>query len=184
MGGSRRDFIKKSCLTGFCFCGLGGMNSLIASTGIGKEEDTEKESIHSKWITSLLLSLKDESPATARKIIKNRAEAHFDDLNLKEKFAPFVGKPELFYDFLKNEWGWILEYDKSAGIIIADENKDYCVCPLLKNKKIEGLNALCYCSEGMAEKMFSYVTRHEVKAEVVQSVLRGAKTCKYKITLL
>lgn len=183
MRDGRRDFLKKSCLMGFCFCGLGSMTGLIASTGTEKEEDKKQESIHSKWITSLLLSLKDESPGTTRKIIKNRAEAHFDDLNLKEKFAPYVGKPELFYDFLKNEWGWILEYDKSAGIIIADENKDYCVCPLIKNKKIEGLNALCYCSEGIAEKMFSYVTGKQVKAEVVQSILRGAGTCKYKIIL-
>lgn len=184
MSGNRRSFLKKSCLIGTCFCGFGGLSGLIASTGTERTDDQKPETIHSKWITSLLVSLKDENPETARRIIKNRAEAHFNDLNLKEKFAPFVGKPELFYDFLKNEWGWILEHDKFAGTIVADENKDYCVCPLIKNKKIEGLNALCYCSEGMAEKMFSYVLGRQVKAEVVQSVLRGAKTCKYKITLL
>lgn len=176
----RRSFLKKTCLVSFCFCGAG---NITAATCNEKTDDPKPESIHSKWITSLLLGLKEENPETARKIIKNRAEAHFNDLNLKQKFAPYIGKLDSFHDFLSNEWGWIINYDKYSGVIIADENKNYCVCPLIQNKKIEGLGMLCYCSEGMAEIMFSYVTGHNIKAEVVQSVLRGAKTCKYKITL-
>jgi predicted hydrocarbon binding protein len=105
-------------------------------------------------------------------------------LKLKDTLAPFVGKLELFHNFLTTEWGWIINYDKVNSIINVDENKSYCVCPLIQNKKIEGLGMLCYCSEGIAEKMFSYVAGRNVKAEVVQSVLRGAKTCKYKITLI
>jgi hypothetical protein len=184
MKDNRRAFLKKSCLMGFCFCGLGSVSNLTASTDAASNDDTRPESIHSKWIASLLLTLKDESPETARKIIKNRAEAHFNDLNLKETLAPYVGKPESFHEFLIKEWGWIIDYDKANNVVNVDENKSYCVCPLIQNKKIDGLGMLCYCSEGIAEKMFSYVTEKQTKAEVVQSILRGAKTCKYKITIL
>lgn len=180
MQSERRAFIKKSCMAGLCFCGAGSLTVLSAAD---KTDDSKKETIHSKWITSLLVALKDENPETARTIIKKRAEAHFNDLNLKETLSPFKGKLELFHNFLSTEWGWKISYDKSTGVIIADENKSYCVCPLIQDKKIEGLGALCYCSEGMAELMFSYVTGKPVKSELVQSVLRGAKTCIYKIIL-
>lgn len=179
----RRAFVRNSCLLGFCFCGWRGSSALTAVDGAGQSGELKPESVHSKWITSLLLGLKDENAETARKIVKNRSEAHFNDLSLKEKFAPYVGRLEAFHSFLSKEWGWIIDYDREKGIVHVDENKSYCVCPLIQNKKIEGLGALCYCSEGIAEQMFSYVTGKSVKAEVVQSVLRGATSCKYRITL-
>jgi predicted hydrocarbon binding protein len=178
----RRSFLKKSCLLGFGMCAFEGASGLAAG-GTLQPEPPKPESIHSKWISSLVIGLKDESPETARRIIKGRSQAHFDDLNLKEMFAPFVGNLEAFHDFLKKEWSWVIEYDKEKGVVDIDENKSYCVCPLIQNKKIEGLGALCYCSEGIAESMFSYVTGKSVKADVVRSVLRGAKSCKYRVTL-
>lgn len=179
----RRSFLKNTCLLGIGLCGFEGASRLAADDDTPQTEQPKPESIHSRWITSLALSLKDESPETARRIIKDRSQAHFDDLNLKEKFAPFVGKIEDFHEFLKKEWGWVIAYDKDKGVIDIDENRDYCVCPLIQNKKIEGLGALCYCSEGIAESMFSYVVGHAVKGEVVRSVLRGAPTCRYRVTL-
>ena len=179
----RREFIKKACTAGACMCGFGSISALSAFSHNNGSDDKKTETIHSKWIASLLVSLKDESPETARKIIKNRAEAHFNDLNMKDILTPFKGNLESFHSFLSKEWGWIIDYDKENGIITADENKNYCVCPLIFNKKTDGLNALCYCSEGMAEQMFSFVTGKPVKAEVVQSVLRGSKTCVYKVKL-
>ena len=177
----RRSFVKRSCLLGFC--GLGISSGLIAADATNKTEEAKPEPIHSKWISSLLLAMKDVNPETAKKIIKNRGEAHFDDLKLKEVLAPFVGNLEAFHSFLRNEWGWIIDFDKNSGVINVDENKSHCVCPLIQNKKVEGLGALCYCSEGIAEKMFAYITGNDVKAEVVQSILRGAKSCHYKVTL-
>jgi len=42
---------------------------------------------------------------------------------------------------------------------------------------------LCDCSEGFAEKLFSAVVGKPVKAEVVASIQRGAKSCRYRISL-
>lgn len=180
----RRSFLKKSCLLGIGLCGFEGASRLAAAADDTLQAEQPKpESIHSRWISSLVLGLNDESPDTIRRIIKDRSQAHFDDLNLNEMFAPFVGTLEAFHGFLKKEWGWVIEYDKEKGVIDIDENKSYCVCPLIQNKKIEGLGALCCCSEGIIESMFAYVTGKSVKAEVVRSVLRGAKSCKYQVML-
>jgi len=179
----RRSFLKKSCLLGVGLCGFESASRLAAADDTPQTEQPKPEPIHSRWISSLVLSLKDETPETARRIIKNRSQAHYDDLNLNEMFAPYVGNLETFHEFLKKEWGWVIEYDKDKGVIDIDENKNRCVCPLIQNKKIEGLGALCYCSEGIAESMFSYVAGKSVKAEVVRSVLRGAPSCRYRVTL-
>jgi hypothetical protein len=173
--------MKRSCLLGLC--GIGASSGLVAADTASGTGQPQPESLHSRWISSLLLGLKDENPETARRIIKNRGEAHFNDLNLREKLAPYVGKLDSFHAFLRDDWGWIIDFDKNAGIVNADENKRDCVCPLIQNKKAEGLGMLCYCSEGIAERMFSYVAGKSVKAEVVQSILRGAQSCRYKITL-
>lgn len=118
---NRRSFTGRSCLLGLC--GIGASSGLVAADVASGAGQPKPESIHSRWITSLLLGLKDESQKTARRIIKNRGEAHFDDLNLKDKLAPYVGKLESFLSFLRDEWGWIVDFDRSAGIISADENK-------------------------------------------------------------
>jgi hypothetical protein len=65
-------------------------------------------------------------------------------------------------------------------IILADENKPSCVCPLLKDAE-RLFPGLCYCSEGFAELMFSAVFKYPVRASVVSSIQRGDSHCVYKI---
>jgi predicted ArsR family transcriptional regulator len=65
----------------------------------------------------------------------------------------------------------------------ADENKSYCVCPMVNRAEGIGSSVMCNCSEGFAEKMFSAVFGHPVKAQVISSVLKGNASCKYKITV-
>ncbi|HEY4786610.1 MAG TPA: hypothetical protein VIH57_11195, partial [Bacteroidales bacterium] len=65
--------------------------------------------------------------------------------------------------------------------LIADENKNYCVCPISQIRKDVSISAMCYCSEGFAEKMFSVVAGVPAKARVVSSIRRGDERCKYKI---
>jgi predicted hydrocarbon binding protein len=64
---------------------------------------------------------------------------------------------------------------------IADENKTKCVCPMVNKEKGVRSSILCYCSEGFAEKMFSTVVGHPVKAKVISSIHRGNNRCKYQI---
>jgi predicted hydrocarbon binding protein len=97
--------------------------------------------------------------------------------------ARFEGKLDDFLGFLTEEWGWIIEYSKQDGVIMIDENKEACVCPLVRKDIGMKSRSLCYCSEGFAEKMFSAVAGFPVRAEVTESILRGAKSCKYRIDL-
>jgi hypothetical protein len=96
---------------------------------------------------------------------------------------PYIGKIDQFIDFLTTEWKWIVTYDRTAGVIVADENKDYCVCPLHREGFVTS-EKLCKCSEGFAERMFGMIIEHEVQAEVIRSYIRDKKSCIYEIRVI
>lgn len=133
------------------------------------------------WITELLESLgeQDLTDSQIRAIVKKTSQAHHDLLNVPEMVKPYIGKPDNFVEFLKNSWGWVINDNKSERIMTVDENKPFCVCPLLKNKKDKLFPALCYCSEGFAERMFSAVYQRPVHVRVGASIQRGDSSCVY-----
>lgn len=182
---NRKDFLKKVCFSGACLCGFG-------SIAFSKEVDdsnedkmqTQKLSLLQDWIASILLNVNDElDKGSARKLIKKTAGVHFENLKMDTLLAEYKGDLDKFTVFLREKWGWKVDYDKEKRILIADENKNYCVCPIAVHKKDKDSSAMCYCSEGFAEKMFSLVSGVQVQAEVIASVRRGDTSCKYKIVL-
>ena len=137
-----------------------------------------------KWIAALLSSIDaNTEPEHARKIIKNCAASHYEHLQMDKTMTRFKGKLEDFLEFLTTEWGWIIEYSKQDGVILMNENKDACVCPLIHKDIGIKSPSLCYCAEGFAEMMFFAVVGLPVRAQVTESIVRGAKSCKYRIDL-
>ena len=183
----RKDFLKKACMTGACFCGFGRTAFVNAdeseSNAKGSETDQAKHIIQS-WTANLITNLSSEvDPETFRTLIKKNAVIHFNELKMDDVLKDYIGNPDKFIGFISEKWGWKIEFDKTSGILIADENKSYCVCPMVKQDEKIGSAVMCNCSEGFAEKMFSTVFGHPVKAEVISSVLKGDASCKYKITV-
>ncbi|WP_321370026.1 DUF6144 family protein [uncultured Draconibacterium sp.] len=175
---SRRSFIKKSCLAGSCACGF----LSLAKTGNAQEQKDGASLLMQEWISTLLKSIDDNTEAS-QQILKNCAQVHFQHLEMEKVLQPFKGNIEKFNVFLEKEWGWKIDYDKNSGVLLANENKDFCVCPMVNQEKGVDSSILCYCSEGFAERMFSFVTNKEVKAEVISSIHRGNNACIYKVLL-
>ena len=185
---SRRDFLKKFACAA-CFCGFGNLISLAEDpnqdniSNIATSELGKNEAFALHWITELLSSLDENnlSEQQLRSIIKRTSQAHHDLLNVPEMVRPFIGKPDEFTKFLQDAWGWKVSDDKTNRQLVIDENKPFCVCPLLKNASEKLYPALCYCSEGFAEKMFSAVYQKNVDVTVAASVQRGDPSCVYLI---
>lgn len=175
---SRRNFIKKACISGSCFCGF----LAFANEGRAEEPTDSRKLLMQDWISTLLKSIDDNTEAS-QQILKNCAQVHFQHLEMEKVLQPFKGNIEKFNVFLEKEWGWKIDYDKNSGVLLANENKDFCVCPMVNQEKGVDSSILCYCSEGFAERMFSFVTNKEVKAEVISSIHRGNNTCIYKVLL-
>ena len=88
------------------------------------------------------------------------------------------------HDFNKDMWiGVGGHFEENEKVLIADESKPFCVCPLINKDTDKLLPAMCYCSEGFAERMFSVVCEHQVEAVVISSVQRGDERCIYRIEL-
>jgi hypothetical protein len=118
-----------------------------------------------------------------RGLVKKNAHAHYANLQMDVMLQPYIGKPDDFLAFISGKWGWKVHFDRVSGVIVADEGKKYCVCPLVNMNRKPVSDAICYCSEGFAELMFSTVFGKPVVATVVSSVIRGDSSCRYRIDL-
>ncbi|MGF7138804.1 DUF6144 family protein [Roseimarinus sediminis] len=169
-------------MTGACFCGFPALiRANHPETDEEKSKDTE---ITRQWISTLLKNVEDiGDEAVMRQLIKGCAVNHFKQLKMDQFLEPYQGNIEEFNQLIEKEWGWKIAYQKEKGILLADENKSYCVCPLLKPGEKVKYPALCYCSEGFAELMFSKVTGKPVRARVISSIHRGNDRCIYEISM-
>jgi len=184
---NRKDFLKKACVTSACFCGF---TSLIAHSvnlpGTIDTDETHDRNLKfmQDWISNLLVNVDiNSSQEKCRKIMKPCAEAHYNFLEMDKVLAPYIGDISKFIQYISEKWDWKIDYNADSGVIIADENKAQCVCPMVNKEKGVRSSILCYCSEGFAEKMFSTVAGHPVKARVISSIHRGNDRCKYEIRL-
>jgi predicted ArsR family transcriptional regulator len=180
----RREFLKRGCATCACLCGIA---SSLATAGENKPEAAEKEknNLMYEWTAKLLTGIdKRVDKKVIKEILKECSAAHYKDLDMDKLIEPYKGNAEAFLKFLSERWGWKTEYDKKGGIIMIDENKSYCACPFVDNKNRMKSSVLCYCSEGFGERMFSKVSGRPVRVEVTESILKGNKSCKYKVTIL
>jgi len=176
---NRKTFLRSACITGSCLCGFGSVS--VAASNAHNSEETD---LFKSWITSLLSNLSDDNHNKhSEGALKSASMSHYDYLKMDEMLGPYHGRLEDFNKFLEKTWGWKIQFDEQRNTLIADENKNYCVCPLIRQNSGKNTAILCNCSEGFAEKMFSSVVGHPVSARVVTSVLRGDESCRYEINM-
>jgi hypothetical protein len=154
-----------------------------AAAAAGLAPTPDVEGMARRWIAALLPRLRELGAEPARSLLKACAEAHYEELAMDATVAGFRGDLPSFLDFLRAEWGWTINHDPVAGVVLVDEGRTTCVCPLVADGRGHDLGALCYCSEGFAERMFSGVTGVPVRATVTASILRGDPSCVYRIEL-
>ena len=176
---NRKEFLCRMCFSAACACGFTALASTNTAKAAEPENKTEN-SLQKQWIAALLHNMEGMDPAQQRSLIKQNAIVHYNSLDMDSMLAEYQGDLKKFIGFLEKQWGWMVQYDEPSKTLTVDENKSYCVCPMISAaNKNSGL--LCYCSEGFAERMFSKVAGAPAKAKVETSILRGDKRCKYRI---
>ena len=183
---NRKEFLKKACLSGAaCMCGFSSIALFANNAGNQQptpEPDDSKLLLVQEWVSNLLLNMNEQlSEEELRQNLKSCAIVHYNNLKMDNVLSAYRGKLDKFIEFLEGEWGWKIDYDKASKTLIANENKNYCVCPMINHKAGAKPAAICYCSEGFAEKMFSTVAGVSAKATVISSIHRGNDRCKYKV---
>jgi len=184
---NRKDFIKKTCLTGICVCGINSVTAGQSGSGTGVTPGIladNPNALQQAWVSALLDGmdniLKEDE---LRSMLKPCALTHYNNLGMDEVLKDYIGDIDKWINFLVTEWNWKVDYDRNAGQVICDENKGYCVCPMVNKTTGIASTSICYCSEGFIEKMFSVITGRDVKGRVESSILRGDKSCRYVVYL-
>lgn len=143
------------------------------------------EQLVRSWVVNMLSVLDDNLPENTKKTVLNSCAAiHYHAIHMDELVLQYRGNLTGFIALIAEKWQWKVDYDAEARLIIADENKPECVCPVARLGPGPVSGVLCYCSEGFAERMFSGVVDGPVQARVVRSILRGDKSCIYQIRIL
>jgi hypothetical protein len=68
-----------------------------------------------------------------------------------------------------------------AGLKVAD---GWCLCPVVEKGPAGLSGTYCTCSEGYVAEMFERHSDVPLKVEVVESLKRGGKACRFRIQLL
>jgi len=68
-----------------------------------------------------------------------------------------------------------------AGLKVAD---GWCLCPLVEKGPANLSGTFCACSEGYVAEMFERASDVPLKVEVVESLKRGGKACRFRIQLM
>lgn len=67
------------------------------------------------------------------------------------------------------------------GLRISD---GYCLCPMIENGPVTLSPTYCQCSVGYVQYMFQkFITYKPVKAELLESLRTGGKTCRFKVLI-
>ena len=122
---TRRNFLKKACMSGICICGF---SSIAQSMGIKvldsiPDDSTNKnEMMFLKWITELLNNLDNNlTESQLRQIVKSASIAHHQNLDMDTMLTPFKGKLDDFIKFIEEKWGWKVSYEDNKQVLIVDE---------------------------------------------------------------
>ena len=94
-----------------------------------------------------------------------------------------ISSVEEFVACLKKDFGWGLEYHKNEGYLICNENNTECLCPVVRAANGDISDMMCHCTEGMLKTIFEVGLKKTVRTEMVTSIVRGGKSCVYKVWL-
>lgn len=103
-----------------------------------------------EWLKHLLKGL--ESNCGQDCLFENCANFHYQVNQMESALEPFVGDLEGFISFLTETYDWKITCSDDGKTIYADENKDFCVCPVAEKLKGDVPPLLCNCSALYAKK--------------------------------
>lgn len=123
-----------------------------------------------------------EGKADVHEVLLGCGSKCFERMGLPEKLGAMKSLDE-YLDFLTEEWKWKLSFDRLTGELTCDENKTECLCAVVNSCQCQIAPLLCSCTEGNLKRNFETAFKREVKTKLVTSLLRGGKSCIYRITI-
>jgi predicted hydrocarbon binding protein len=175
----RKSFMKNVCGLGICSCVGSGLLS-ISKASASENDYTDWKENFIKYRFAKLIDILD---STLDENTKNNIIESLGKECSKDGFAVnYKNNPDGFFNEIHNRWGENASYDKEKGLIRIETPERDCVCPFIDSKKIS--KSICQCSVGWQTQTYTTILGKEVKAQCVESVIRGSKKCVFEIRIL
>lgn len=181
---NRKQFLK----LGAC----GGALPILGQTALDESKGTPcaaRMDFSERWVTRFMNVLDQNlDKESAKKLMEANGRACFRGAHGESKPNPPADALEKFMERYNTyeahsvyREGNVIHYKyigNPKGLKISD---GHCLCPLTENvpKGISG--TYCHCSVGYVGEMFRDLLGKPVRVELVTSLLRGGKECRFKI---
>ncbi len=200
---NRKEFLMKAgaFCGGSCVCALLGGRDLLYAQDAGQNSTPPAEKPRSEarikfaenWIKrfmDVLDSNLDEE--TRNKIMMANGKVCFREWikETNQQIEPMTLKQladrvnaNVTDDSIRIE-GNVIYYQYMASAetgLPSDEGQ--CLCPLVESKPAGLSSTYCSCSVGYVKEWYDILLGRPTKVELLESVLRGDKRCKFKITV-
>ena len=190
----RQTFIKKA---GVSLCGCTALLNFTAvwaqeekGSGNLQTPDNEKIKFAHKWVKrffDIFDKVLDE-PTRNRIMEENGKECYLQAERqhhapvTMEKFVPILqtvlGKENCRMEGNKVYFNYV---GNPKGLKTED---GFCLCPLVENGPAGLSGTYCQCSVGYVKEMFSSSTGQKVEVELLESLKRNGKKCRFKIIMV
>ncbi len=126
---------------------------------------------------------------TREKIMRANGRACHAGSRLKQELPPsldaFIARIHSYpggKDIVRREGDTVyFSYAQNPrGLRVAD---GYCLCPLVETGPAGLSGTFCLCSVGYVQDMFETMAGHPVQVQLLESLKRGGKGCRFKIDL-
>lgn len=180
---NRKEFIKSFCICGACSC--------MAFPLFGTNQDTKDST--DKKIRELGQKIQFMQTRMAKFI--NILDKKMDEADLNKVleglgiecsneyetyYKKYTDNLEGFLQMAKDAWDMNFKHDKENKVItVIGKKTTRCFCPFVKKSLMSP--DFCNCSLGWQQHTFSTLIGKPVKVEIIESVLRGGKSCSFAI---
>jgi len=198
---NRRNFVSSTIKSGAVVCTaacFSGLDKTIAGTLPPVTKETpceEKVSFGQTWIKRFINNIDQElDEQTAKRLMELNGKACYlgslEHRKIKPSDIPKQTPEEMVQNINKYAGEDAAElkdnviefrYVKNPkGLKVED---GYCLCPIVENGPAGLSGTYCNCSVGYEKEMFSLYLKSEVDVELLESLKKGGKTCRFKITI-
>lgn len=200
----RKEFLATMGKAGACMCAAAaGMRTAFAGQAQAPapkpgdktvERAAKRMEFADGWVRRFF--------ATLDKTVDEASRGKLMRANGRSCYAAYAGPPKKTPgpDALEKFTAWIAQQGQARGYSIegkvisfefvgsaetgqaAPEN--ICLCPMVEAQKAGEISpTYCFCSVGYVQEMHERMLGRPVEVELVDSVLRGGKRCKFRMTV-
>lgn len=181
---NRKDFFKKACMLGVCGCAAVPMLSMTNNFASNESNTDDKPDWRLGFMKDRFAKLVE---LIGENVDSKTKDKMFEEMGREcsrlgfEHIKKYVGDFESFAKDAEAKWAESIEYDKGKGIITSiSKQKENCFCPFVDKSKTP--KDFCNCSLGWQKETFKAITGKEIEeAKVESSILRGGKSCNFKM---